>query len=88
MDGVQNKPADSEERIDTEPVSRGEEGNADSNFSKKKQLLNMLAKLKESSCLIAGVMYTEMSSGRFRVINYQLHNRVSKQRFQNTSVSS
>lgn len=65
MDGVQNKPADSEERIDTEPVSRGEEGNADSNFSKKTQLLNMLAKLKESSCLISGVMYLKCRQGGF-----------------------
>jgi len=46
MDGVQNKPADSEERIDTEPVSRGEEGNADSNFSKKNPAFEYACKTK------------------------------------------
>ena len=51
MDGIQKKPADSAERMDAEPVSRGDEGNAGSNFFNR-QLLNMLAELKGSSCVI------------------------------------
>ena len=42
MDGTQDKPADCEEQNVTERVSRKDEGNADSNFSKT-QLLHMLA---------------------------------------------
>ena len=81
MDGTQDKPTDGEKQNVTERVSRKDEGNADSNFSKT-QLLHMLAnptrtQLLYQRCNVYSNKFMEVS---FHI--YQLHyKQVYVQRF-------
>lgn len=83
MDGTQDKPTDGEKQNVTERVSRKDEGNADSNFSKT-QLLNMLANPTRTQLLYKRCNYHIYSNKLMEVSFhiYQLHyKQVYVQRF-------